>query len=281
MITASVEPPPWNGDLYEAEMLPWLRGWTDVPTGTESLTLPLTVTQGPDLARGQILLEVGLRTEALNTFERVLSSVENDPVALAALGRFFRERGLYGLAASSATRLADLWPDGEIHDAPLTLRYLAHPLAYTDLLSAEAQSRGLDPLLLAALVRQESLFEPAAESWVGARGLGQVMPATGEGIAQALGVKDFAVDDLYRPAVSLRFGAYYLAAQLQRFDDQILVALAAYNGGPGNALQWLEAGGDDLDLFVEAITAVQSRLYLQGVYEQYMIYEELYRSAED
>lgn len=281
MITASVEAPPWSGEQYEAETLPWLRGWTDVPTGTEALTLPLTVTQGADLARGQILLEVGLRTEALNTFERVLSSVENDPAALAALGRFFRERGLYGLAASSATRLVELWPEGEIHDAPLTLRYLAHPLTYADLLSAEAQSRDLDPLLLAALVRQESLFEPAAESWVGARGLGQVMPATGEGIAQALGVEDFAVDDLYRPAVSLRFGAYYLAAQLQRFDDQILVALAAYNGGPGNALQWLEAGGDDLDLFVEVITAVQSRLYLQGVYEQYVIYEQLYRSDED
>ncbi len=131
--------------------------------------------------------------------------------------------------------------------------------------------------MLAALIRQESLFEPAAESWAGARGLGQVMPATGEAIAQALSVAGFTVDDLYRPSTSLRFAAYYLASQLERFDDQILVALAAYNGGPGNALQWLEAGGDDLDLFVEVITAVQSRLYLQGVYEQYIVYEQLYR----
>jgi soluble lytic murein transglycosylase len=281
MITASVEPPPWDGDQFEAEILPWLREWTDVPTGTESLTLPITVTQGPDLSRGQILLEVGLRGDALDAFERVRSSVANDPLALAALGRFFRERGLYGLAAGCATRLADLWPEGDLHGAPLHLRYMAHPLAYTDLLSAEAQSRDLDPLLLAALVRQESLFEPVAESWVGARGLAQVMPATGEGIARALGVKDFVVEDLYRPSVSIRFGAYYLASQLERFDDQILVALAAYNGGPGNALQWLESGGDDLDLFVEAITAVQSRLYLQGVYEQYLNYEQLYRPAEN
>ena len=281
MITAPVEPFPWNGDQFEAETLSWLRTWTDVPTGTESLTLPITVTQGPDLARGQILLEVGLRREALATFERVLSSVENDPVALAALGRFFRERGLYGLAASCATRLADLWPDGDIHSMPLHLKYMAYPFVYTDLLSVEAQRRNLDPLLLAALVRQESLFEPVAESWVGARGLGQVMPATGEGIARALGVEDFVVDDLFRPSISLRFGAYYLGSQLERFDDQILVALAAYNGGPGNALQWVESGGGDLDLFVEAITAVQSRLYLQGVYEQYLVYEQLYRPAEN
>jgi soluble lytic murein transglycosylase len=281
LITTPVEPPPWDGAKFEAEMLPWLRGWTEVPTGTESLTLPITITQGPDLLKGQILLEVGLRGEALDLFERVRSSVDSDPLALTALARFFRERGLYGLAASCAARVADLWPEGDIHDAPLALRYLAYPLAYTDLLSAEAQRQDLDPLLLAALVRQESLFEPAAESWAGARGLAQVMPATGEDIARALGVNDFVVDDLYRPTISVRFGAFYLASQMQRFDGQILVALAAYNAGPGNALQWLESAGNDLDLFVEAITAVQSRLYLQGVYEQYAIYERLYRSAQN
>jgi soluble lytic murein transglycosylase len=214
----------------------------------------------------------------LDAFEHVQSLVERDPLALTALGRFLREQGVYGLAASSAARLADLWPEGDIQDAPPALRYLAYPLPYADLLSVESGSQGLDPLLLAALVRQESLFEPAAESWVGARGLGQVMPGTGRSIAQELGIEDFELDDLYRPSVSIRFAAHYLASMLERFDDQILVALAAYNGGPGNALVWLDSGGDDLDLFVEAITAVESRLYLQGVYEQYVIYERLYRT---
>jgi soluble lytic murein transglycosylase len=277
LISTPVESPPWDGLEYEAEILPWLRGWTDVPTGTDSLALPAAVTQSTGLPRGQMLLEVGLRPEALEAFEQVLDSVGDDPLALAALGRYYRERGLYGLAATSVSRLAKAWPEGDLRDAPLTLRTLAYPLAYADLLSAEAQRQGLDPLLLAALVRQESLFEPAATSWVGARGLGQVMPGTGEGIARELGVEDFGLDDLYRPSTSIRFGAHYLASQLAYFDDQILVALSAYNGGPGNAMQWLEAGGDDLDLFVEVITAVQSRLYLQGVYEQYITYEQLYR----
>jgi soluble lytic murein transglycosylase len=151
---------------------------------------------------------------------------------------------------------------------------------YADLLSAEAGNRGLDPLLMAALIRQESLFEPSAESYAGARGLGQVMPATGQGIANGLGLEGFVLDDLYRPSVSIRFGAFYLAVQMRRFNDQILVALAAYNGGPGNTLRWLEsAASDDLDLFVEVITATQSRLYLQRVYEQYLIYEKLYRTG--
>jgi soluble lytic murein transglycosylase len=276
-ITTPVEPLAWDGAAFEAEVLPWLRGWGAVPTGTRSLSLPITVSQGTDLARGQILLEVGLRGEALAEFERAQAAVNDDPPALAALARYFRERGLYGLAASCAARLADLWPAGDLYQAPLALHYLAYPLAYTDLLSTEAARQGLDPLLLAALIRQESLFEPAVESWAGARGLAQVMPGTGQDIARALGVQDFVPDDLYRPATSIRFGAYYLASQLARFDGQLLVALAAYNGGPGNALQWLEAGDGDLDLFVESIGAVQSRLYLQGVYEGYVAYQALYR----
>jgi soluble lytic murein transglycosylase len=186
---------------------------------------------------------------------------------------------LYGLAARCALRLAGLWPGGTIHDAPIELRRLAYPFAYADLISREARAYDLDPLLLAALIRQESLFEPVAESYAGARGLGQVMPATGEGIAHSLGLDGFELDDLYRPSVSVRFGAFYLSVQLGRFDGQILVALAAYNGGPGNTLRWIEGTEDDFDLFVEVITATQSRLYLQRVYEQYIIYESLYRAS--
>jgi soluble lytic murein transglycosylase len=92
-------------------------------------------------------------------------------------------------------------------------------------------------------------------------------------------MQGFDLDDLYRPSVSVKFGAYYLAVQLGRFDDHLLVALAAYNGGPGNTLRWLEAGGEDFDLFVEVITAAQSRLYLQRVYQHYLVYEDLYRNS--
>jgi soluble lytic murein transglycosylase len=210
----------------------------------------------------------------------VRSAAWDNPVTLAQLAIYFQEKGLTGLAARSASRLASLWQGGNILTSPEALQRLAYPLAYADLLSAEAQEQDLDPLLLAALVRQESLFEPVAESYAGARGLGQVMPATGQGIAKNLGMEDFVLDDLYRPSVSLKFGAYYLAVQLGRFDDRILVALAAYNGGPGNTLRWLEAGGDDFDLFVEVITAAQSRLYLQRVYQHYLVYEALYRPPE-
>jgi soluble lytic murein transglycosylase len=280
LITAAIEPPSWDTALAEAEILPWLRTWTEVPTDTVRLTVPVTVANGVDFRRGEAFLAAGLRREALQAFDRVRAAAWKEPLTLAQLSLFFQERGLYGLAARSAYRLAGLRPGGNIHEAPLALQRLAYPLVYADLLSAEAGNRGLDPLLLAALIRQESLFEPSAESYAGARGLGQVMPATGQGIANGLGLEGFVLDDLYRPSVSIRFGAFYLAVQMRRFNDQILVALAAYNGGPGNTLRWLEsAASDDLDLFVEVITATQSRLYLQRVYEQYLIYEKLYRTG--
>jgi soluble lytic murein transglycosylase len=280
LVTGTVEPPPWNVEQVEAELLSWLRGWTQVPTGTTLISLPAAIAGRADVVRGDALLAAGLRRAALSAYDGVRAAMWDKPLSLARLAIFFHDRGIYGLASRCAMRLVGLWPTGNIYTAPPSLQRLAYPLPFSDLLSAESATRKLDPLLLAAVIRQESLFEPAAESYAGARGLGQVMPATGEGIASALEMEDFVLDDLYRPWVSVRFGAYYVRVQLNRFDDHILVALAAYNGGPGNTLNWLERGGDDLDLFVELIGASQSRIYLQRVYEQYIAYESLYRPAQ-
>ncbi|MGD9048213.1 MAG: transglycosylase SLT domain-containing protein, partial [Anaerolineae bacterium] len=281
-VTEPLGPSHWEANEAEAQLLHWLAGWTDVPTSTVTAPADLTATldQQPRLQRTRALLESGLREEAIAESERVLSAAWDDPLALGRLAFFFHGQDLYRLAARSAIRLAELWPEGRLNNAPQTLLRLAYPLAYTDLLSAEAQKRDLDPLLLAALIRQESLFEPSAESWAGARGLSQVMPATGRQLARHLGMEDYAEDDLYRPHVSVELGAYYLTTLLQVFDDQIPVALAAYNGGPGNTRRWLDAVAGDLDLFVETIAAEESRRFLRRVYEGYVIYETLYRGTE-
>jgi soluble lytic murein transglycosylase len=276
-----VSAPVWGVNEAEAELLEWLEGWTDVPAGTDTGPADLTQTAGqqPRLERAQALLEIGLRGEAIAESEGVLLAVWDDPLALGSLSVLFHDQGLHELAARSAIRLAALWLEGGLNEVPQTLRRLAYPLAYVDLLSAESQTRDLDPLLLASLIRQESLFEPGAESSSGARGLSQVMPATGRQLAWQLGMEDYSKDDLYRPSVSIQFGAFYLATLLEVFDEQIPVALAAYNGGPGNARRWLDAASGDLDLFVETIPAEESRRFLRRVYEGYAIYEALYRAA--
>jgi len=277
LVLDEIEAPAWDDGQAEAAILTWLRGWTSVPTGTVLVDLPESLASRTDYRQGSVLLVAGMRREALAAYDGTRAAAWSDPVALAQLAMDFRELGLHGLSARCASRMVGLWPNGVVQDAPEWVQRLAYPLLYADLLSVESLARNLDPLLLAALIRQESLFEPTAESYAGARGLGQVMPATGEGIAKSLGMEDFGLDDLYRPAVSIRFCAFYLAAQMGRFDDQVLIALAAYHGGPGNTIRWLETSGDDLDLFVEILTAPQSRIYLQRVYEQYITYEDLYR----
>jgi soluble lytic murein transglycosylase len=276
MITLAADPPQWDPTQAEKTVLAWLRAWTPVPGEPRLDGHPVR----PELERGQALQAIGLRRAAVDAFDAVRAEAWSDPLALAQLAFFFREQGFHGLAARCAMRLASLSPAGTLLDAPMPLQLLAYPLPYADLISDNARARKLDPLLLAALIRQESLFEPVALSVAGARGLGQVMPATGEGIARSLGVSDFEIDDLFRPHLSIEFAAYYLSVQMKRFQNEILIALAAYNGGPGNALNWQEASGGDLDLFVEVISATESRRYLQTVVQQYMRYEELYRPLE-
>ena len=136
-------------------------------------------------------------------------------------------------------------------------------------------------LLLLAVVRQESFFDPLAGSTAGAVGLTQVIPATGEAIARDLAIADFQLEYLYRPAASLRFGAHYLQQQLDAFDVNVYHALGAYNGGPGNAERWRKAAGDDVDRFVEEIDFSQTKAYLQLVLENLARYRRLYEGLDE
>jgi soluble lytic murein transglycosylase len=280
-VTETLKPSIWDASETRAELSAWLGSWADSPDGgTEGLLDPATEADWQHLfERINALLDVGMRKEALTEANALRQAAWDDPLALGRVALFLHEQGLHVQAARSAIQLAKLWPDGGMYDAPLVLQRVAFPLAYADLISKEALARNLDPLLLAAIIRQESLFEPSAVSAVGARGLGQVMPATGNWISGRLGRREFALDDLFRPSISIEFGAYYLDWTLGVFDEHILVSLAAYNGGPGNTRRWLEAADHDLDLFVETISLEESRRYLRKVYEGYAVYQRLYRAG--
>ncbi len=163
------------------------------------------------------------------------------------------------------------------HTQPRLLQRVSFPLPYAELILSHAQRRGMDPLLFAALVRQESTFNPTARSSANALGLAQVVPATGRDIARQLGHADFKTEDLLRPVVSVEFGMYYLANQLEAYQGLIFPALAAYNAGPRAASAWLrEFGADDVDVFAERIPYPETNRYVQVVYEYYRVYRRLY-----
>jgi soluble lytic murein transglycosylase len=178
--------------------------------------------------------------------------------------------GLTGAAAQLAVALRQAAGVAS-HEAPRDLLRVSYPVDYAGTLVAEAREAGVDPLFFAALVRQESFWDPAARSPAGALGLTQVIPPTGGGIAAALGVRPFSAADLLRPAIALKFGAYYLGGQVQRFGDPLL-ALAAYNAGPGNALRWAERQGETAADLVEAIDYQETRHYVMYIVEAYAHY---------
>ena len=132
-------------------------------------------------------------------------------------------------------------------------------------------------LFLFSVVRQESLFEGFVRSIAGARGLMQIVPSTGANIARNIGWPvSFEPDDLYRPNVSVRLGAQYMASNRKLLDGDLYAALAAYNAGPGNASAWKELAGGDQDLLLEVVRFQETRDYIRFIYEIYNIYRKLY-----
>jgi len=214
------------------------------------------------------LLAMGLRREAVRELDRAAAGA-SEWTTLAII-RQAHELGLSDVSARLATRI--LPPDTTAGKAPKDLVRLAYPLDYVTLLDEAARKSDIDPLLLAALVRQESFWDPLAGSSAGALGLTQVIPSTGQGIANALGAAWYTTDDLFRPAVSLEFGAYYLGGQIRRFGDPH-PALAAYNAGPGRAVNWVAAAksGRAPD-FVEAIDIPETQEYVEKIMNHYALY---------
>jgi len=221
------------------------------------------------------LLTLGLRAEAADLLWAEAARASG-AWALLSVVEEAEADGLHDVAAQLAVRLRVL-AGAESWEVPPGLLRVAYPLDFAVTLDAEARKNGLDPLFLAAVVRQESFWEPSAESHAGALGLTQVMPATGDGIALALDVGGFTAADLLRPAVSLRFGAYYLGGQAKRFADPLL-ALAGYNAGPGNAQRWAAAakGATGADL-LEVVDIAETNSYVQYIIEHYAHYEAAYR----
>lgn len=194
---------------------------------------------------------------------------------LLELAREASSAGLVDIAAQLAVRLDGLTKTSWTA-VPKDLLRVAYPVDYTGQLVAQSRANNLDPLFVAAVVRQESYWDASAGSYAGALGLMQVIPETGAAIAQDLGVAGFTASDLFRPATSLRFGTYYLAEQLKAFSDPA-AALAAYNAGPGSAHKWqAAASGNDPADFLEQVNISETEGYVEQIFEHYAAYKLAY-----
>ena len=146
-----------------------------------------------------------------------------------------------------------------------------YPFYYRPTIEEQADKFGLDPLFVAAVIRQESGFRPKARSPVGAVGLMQLMPKTGTWAAEQLGIKHFTVAQLEDPATNIRLGCWYLRYLFQQFREPAKV-LAAYNGGEGNMAYWGTLQGEQIK---HAFPETQG--YVAQGMKTYQRYKDLYR----
>ncbi|HEX7024078.1 MAG TPA: lytic transglycosylase domain-containing protein, partial [Gemmatimonadales bacterium] len=160
------------------------------------------------------------------------------------------------------------------------LQRLIYPIPRPAELLSESADAGVDPLLAAAIIRQESAFDPAARSRADAMGLMQVLPSVGAALARADGVREWDAALLFQPEVNLRFGLRHLAQVMRRYG-RIEHALAAYNAGSRPTGQWLLQPGaaKDPEVFIERIQYTETRDYVRRVLRNLSVYRALYPRA--
>jgi len=152
--------------------------------------------------------------------------------------------------------------------------YALYPLPYFDDIQRASKQEQLNPLLVTALIRQESRFMPEIGSVVGARGLMQVMPETADWVAPNAGIEEFELTD---PLDNLRMGTWYLNYTHEEWEGNSMLAVASYNAGPGNVADWVQRfKNEDVDSFVEKIPFPETRGYVEKVFENYWNYMRLY-----
>jgi soluble lytic murein transglycosylase len=151
------------------------------------------------------------------------------------------------------------------------------PQPYWSDLVTNSQKNGLDPYLVASLIRQESEFNAGVVSHANAWGLMQLLPSVGKSMAKKDGVKGFNTNELLNPTVNLELGTTNLRLVLDRFGGQPEYALAAYNAGDVPVRQWMSAGSyKDIAEFVESIPYTETRDYVQAILRNREIYRALY-----
>lgn len=176
-------------------------------------------------------------------------------------------------AALLAVLAAAVWAASH----PRTVARWIYPVYYREIIVRWATVHGLDPWLVAAVVRVESNFRPSATSPRGARGLMQLLPDTARWVAGQMGEKHFFEDLLYDPEANVRLGTWYLADLMREFDGRAPVALAAYNAGRGAVRRWLEeATWDGTEQAVGTLPYGETRRFVSRVMRFWRIYRWLY-----
>lgn len=200
-------------------------------------------------------------TDARRHFANIIKKLSKEQLLLAAK---LAQRWHWDQTAIITLTKADYWDD-------LELRF---PVNYRAQVEANADLQRIDPAVIFGLMRQESMLDKMAASVVGAKGLMQLMPATGQQIAKTLQEPWNSDNDLFNPDLNIKYGSYYYKQLLNQFEGHYALATAAYNAGPNRVKKWLpKAKTMPIDLWVEYIPYKETRKYVTSVLSYVIIYQ--------
>jgi soluble lytic murein transglycosylase len=252
--------------------------------GTDLLGEPYDVR----VPRGVAPVEVGWLTAGLHRLDRLLEAGLNDGADAEEKRLAARARGSDALTLRLAEALIErgrtiaginLGWNLRRAGTPWDRRLLevVYPFPYREIVTREAAEWGLDPIMLAAVIRQESAFETDIVSHAGAVGLMQVMPTTGKGLARTHGPASFHETNLTAPEVNLHLGAAFFVDMSARYDGDLPLVLSAYNAGPSRATRWRRyPEASDPLRFTERIPFEETRGYVKNVRRNLGLYQLLY-----
>jgi len=225
-----------------------------------------------DSALGRVvaLKDVGMDVEAGFENDRLFRDAMADPKRLVATAHALAGTDQASRSIALGRRALD-----EIGRSPENFR-LYFPVLERETLISSSKKNGLDPVLVAALIRQESNFNPRATSPAGARGLMQLMPTVGKDLAAAQGITPWDDDMLYEPATNIKLGTAHLRALVRKYTDVVKI-LAAYNAGESRVEKWsTKTGAADSEVFTERIPFVETRDYVRIILRNRAYYQALY-----
>ncbi len=220
-----------------------------------------------------------LANAALNEYigPEIQASPTSDEWGALAQAEIFASYGENTRALQSLKRSGISFFSLSIDQVPSIYWQLLFPRPYWPDLASNSERNGLDPFLVASLIRQESEFNPGAVSRANAYGLMQLLPSVGKSLARKQGIKGFKTPQLLNPATNLQLGTENLKQVLNRFGGQTEYALAAYNAGDVPVRQWTSEGNyKDIAEFVESIPYTETREYVQAIVRNRQMYRALY-----
>jgi soluble lytic murein transglycosylase len=230
------------------------------------------------VARARLLSNGALADMAVRELQAAATQ-EGGSWAPPEMARVYQDGGRYDRGIEIMKRMTPNYFAVSIPDLPRGYWEALFPKAYWSDLRKYSQLNGLDPFLVASLIRQESEFNAGAISRANAVGLMQLLPKTGKTVAKQVKLKGYNAPQLYTPAVNLQLGTRYFKDMVDKYNGQFEYALAAYNAGSDRVADWLGEGHyRDPQEFVESIPFTETREYVQAILRNANVYRQLYQT---